>query len=131
MEILELERRWQAVLRRYFPGVIVRQNQFIFEGAGMTFLDVYMFPDERRKEWFAWYLDNGAELEQREKLLETALTPIAVSQTREGYPGIYREAQAETRTAARTAKSRVRKTSTPKASATKKGTPRSKAVARG
>src|SRR5437868_1040438 len=121
MQIEELENKFQVALRKRFPGVIVREDKSTPEEDIFPFLDVFMIPDDRSREFFHFMLDEYSEFIKRENLPDCDLTRHSDSVTREFYPRIFAEAQKELAAQTRSAKSkpraaaaRARKTTKPK-----------------
>jgi len=112
IEMTEVERRWQEVLRRRFQGVIVRELHHIPEDDDWPFLGVFMLPDESGPVDFQNYRINELwKIEEDEKLPPANLLRYTVSQTKH-YPRIWQLAQEERRAgkaSSRSVLSRARK----------------------
>jgi len=113
MTVAEMECKWQAALRKYFPTVIVREVLFREED-NLPLLGVYMIPDEHASKYMQFSLDERPDFVVRENLPDCDLSPSTASVTREHFPSIWAEAQSEIRRNASSAKVRSRKKSVSK-----------------
>jgi len=99
---LDAIKRWQAVLRQYFPGVVLGWNRGI-EGEDIEWLDVYMVPDECMRDFIRFFLDDRRKYIRSDNLPDLDMMSYSVSETREHYPEIWRRAQSESSATAKTA----------------------------
>ena len=79
MEMAKIEAIWQEVLRRRYPGVIVREDRSIPEDDHWPFLGVYMVPDvSNTKLYYARFWKEA----QRELRAAKSATRSAASRSR-------------------------------------------------
>src|SRR5258706_14990972 len=99
MEMAKIESIWQEVLRRRFPGVIVRDDRSIPEEDDWPFLGVYMLPDDKILDYHNFCINELWKIQEEEKLPDANLLPHFASDTKLYYPRFWKEAQKELRAA--------------------------------
>lgn len=81
-------RRYEAVLRQRFPGVVVREDDAPGMPSARTVLDVFLIPDERGREFMEFVRrELPAELAKKD-LPAVAIVPHGVAATLEHYPEV-------------------------------------------
>lgn len=111
--------RWQTVLRRYFPGVVVGWNRGV-PGENIEFLDVFMVPDELMGTFGTFFIEEQHKLVKSENLPDMDMLSYSVTSTREHFPEVWRLAQSESSAIAKTAPRKMRSKPRRRAPAAKK-----------
>ncbi len=122
MDCEQLRKRWEEVLRRKYPGVILRRGTNPDgEYEYMPWFIVYLVPDEQEPYFFSeWYMEERRPIMEREGIPDAEFMPHSVSTTRAFYPEIWHEAQAEKRAAKATTKTPRKNVRAPRTSAVPK-----------
>ncbi|HLX64641.1 MAG TPA: hypothetical protein VKX17_25435 [Planctomycetota bacterium] len=97
MEMAKIEAIWQEVLRRRYPGVIVREDRSIPEDDDWPFLGVYMLPDDKVLDFQNFFIEELWKIKEKENLPDANLLDHTVSNTKLHYPRYWQEAQKELR----------------------------------
>jgi len=82
-------KKWQTVLSKRFPGIVVRPNFTALNG-GEYFLDIFFIPDSATASFTQFLVDETCTLAQWKRLPRLNFVPHSVSATQKYYPEIRR-----------------------------------------
>jgi hypothetical protein len=85
-----LAKQWESVLRRFFPGVVVKAYVRQEDEDALPLFDVFFIPNDKRMDFVHFLMKDRRRVARENNLERVLLVPHTVAETEEHYPDVWR-----------------------------------------